>query len=97
MRIYAAAALALVLSGCVAKTALDIVTLPVKAASAGVDAVVTTQAEADQKRGRQIREREECMGKEARRATRNKREPDYARCGGAGSGSEPGDEAAIRS
>ena len=80
MRIYAAALLALALPGCVAKTALDIVTLPVKVASAGVDAVVTTQAEADQKRGRQIREREECMGKEARRAERKKREPDYSQC-----------------
>ena len=80
MRIYAAAALALALPGCIAKTALDIVTLPVKVASAGVDAVVTTQAEADQKRGRQIREREECMGKEARRAERKKREPDYSQC-----------------
>jgi len=97
MRIYAAAALALALPGCVAKTALDIVTLPVKVASAGVDAVITSQAEADQKRGRKIREREECMGKEARRATRNKRAPDYARCGGEGSGSAPGDETAIRS
>ncbi len=80
MRIFAAAALALTLTGCIARTALDVVALPVKLASAGVDAVVTTQAEADQKRGRQLREREECMGKEARRAERNKREPDYARC-----------------
>ncbi|HYW17353.1 MAG TPA: hypothetical protein VE891_14530, partial [Allosphingosinicella sp.] len=54
---------ALALPGCIAKTALDIATLPVKVASAGVDAVVTTQAEADQKRGRQIRRQEECMGK----------------------------------
>ncbi len=78
-------ALPLALSGCVvgtiASTAVDVVSLPVKAASAGVDAVTTSQAEADQKRGRKIREREECMGKEARRATRNKRAPDYARCG----------------
>ncbi len=79
MRIYAAA-LTLALPGGIGKTALDIVTLPVKVASAGVDAVVTTQAEADQKRGRQIREREECMGKEARRAERKKREPDYSQC-----------------
>ncbi len=80
MRIFAAGTLALALPGCIAQTALDVVSLPVKVASAGVDAVVTTQAEADRKRGRQIREREECMGKEARRAERNKREPDYARC-----------------
>ena len=51
--------LPLVLSGCivgtVAGTAVDVVTLPVKAVSAGVDAATTSQAEADQKRGREIR------------------------------------------
>jgi len=57
------------LSGCigtVAKTAFDVVTLPVKVASAGVDAVTTSQAEADQKRGREIRKQEEERGKQAR-------------------------------
>lgn len=81
MRILIAALLSLPLGGCVAQTALDIVSLPVKVASAGVDAVVTTQAEADEKRGRTIREREECLGKEARAAERKKREPDYEKCG----------------
>jgi hypothetical protein len=59
------------LSGCmvgtVAKTAVDVVTLPVKVAGAGVDAVTTSQAEADQKRGREIREQEERLGREQRR------------------------------
>ena len=63
-------AAAVSLSGCVvgqvAKTAVDVVTLPVKAASAGVDAVTTSQSEADQKRGRQIREEEERRGRELR-------------------------------
>ena len=38
------------LSGCytVAKTAVDVVTLPVKAVSAGVDAATTSQSEADE-------------------------------------------------
>ena len=57
------------LSGCVtsvAKTAFDVVTLPVKVASAGVDAVTTSQAEADQKRGREIRKQEEVRGRQAR-------------------------------
>jgi hypothetical protein len=80
MRILFAAALAMALPGCIAKTALDIATLPVKAASAGVDAVTTSQSEADEKRGRQIRLREECIGKEARRARKQEREPDYKRC-----------------
>jgi isocitrate lyase len=60
------------LSGCivgtVAKTAVDVVTLPVKAASAGVDAVTTSQKEADQKRGREIRKQEEERGKQLRLA-----------------------------
>jgi hypothetical protein len=63
-------ALPLALGGCVvgtvAKTAVDVVTLPVKAVSAGVDAVTTSQAEADQKRGREIRKEEERRGREAR-------------------------------
>jgi hypothetical protein len=80
MRILLLAALAPLLPGCIAKTALDVATLPVKVASAGVDAVVTTQAEADQKRGRQIRRQEECIGKEERQARKQDREPDYSKC-----------------
>ena len=64
--------LALLLSGCVvetvAKTAVDVVTIPVKAVSAGVDAVTTSQKEADQKRGREIRKQEEERGKQLRLA-----------------------------
>jgi hypothetical protein len=64
--------LPVLLSGCVvgtvAKTAVDVVTLPVKVASAGVDAVTTSQAEADQKRGRHLREEEERRGREYRLA-----------------------------
>ncbi|MEA3059195.1 MAG: hypothetical protein QOE50_607 [Sphingomonadales bacterium] len=62
----------MLLSGCivgtVAKTAVDVVALPVKAASAGVDAVTTSQSEADQKRGREIRKQEEERGKQLRLA-----------------------------
>jgi hypothetical protein len=54
--------------GTVAKTAVDVVTLPVKVASAGVDAATTSQSEADEKRGREIRKEEERRGKEARLA-----------------------------
>ncbi|MEA3054029.1 MAG: hypothetical protein QOG72_2932 [Sphingomonadales bacterium] len=80
MRILVLPALALALAGCLAKTAVDVVTLPVKVASAGVDAVVTTQAESDRKRGRKIREQEECIGKEDRQARKQDREPDYSKC-----------------
>lgn len=68
------------LGGCVARTAVDIVTLPVKAVSGAVDAVTTSQSEADEKRGREMRKREECIGKEERRAARQDRAPDYSRC-----------------
>jgi hypothetical protein len=61
---------AFALSGCIARTAIDIATLPVKVVSAGVDAATTSQAEADQRRGRQIREEEERLGRLARRCDR---------------------------
>lgn len=61
--LFAAPLAALLLSGCIAKTALDVVTLPVKVASKGVDMATTSQSEADQKRGREIRQREGRLGK----------------------------------
>ena len=71
-RFFLSALLALPLGGCVvstiAKTAVDVVTLPVKVASAGVDAMTTSQAEADQKRGREIRKQEEERGRQYREA-----------------------------
>jgi hypothetical protein len=80
MRLILPIIAALALPGCLAKTALDVATIPVKVASAGVDAAITTQAEADRKRGRQIRRQEECIGKEERQARKQDREPDYAKC-----------------
>jgi hypothetical protein len=66
------AVLPLTLAGCVvgtvASTAVDVVTLPVKAVSAGVDAVTTSQKEADEKRGRELRKQEEERGKQLRLA-----------------------------
>jgi len=59
------------LSGCVgtiAKTAVDVVTLPVKVASAGFDAVTTSQKEADEKRGRELRKQDEERGRQVRLA-----------------------------
>jgi len=73
MRMILLAAAGLVLSGCIARTAVDLVTLPVKAAGAGVDALTTSQAEADQRRGRELREAEEREGREARRREREER------------------------
>lgn len=65
-------ALPLLLSGCLARTAVAIVSLPVKAASAGVDAVTTSQSEADERRGRELRREEERLGREARRRERER-------------------------
>jgi hypothetical protein len=58
--------------GTVASTAVDVVTLPVKVASAGVDAVTTSQSEADENRGRELRKQEEERGRQWRLA--------YERC-----------------
>ncbi len=66
MRLLLLPALACALSGCVARTALDIATLPVKVASSAVDAATVSQAEADQKRGREIRRAEEERGRQLR-------------------------------
>jgi hypothetical protein len=51
------------LQGCLAKAAVDVVTLPVKVASKSVDLATTSQSEADEKRGRELRKREERVGK----------------------------------
>lgn len=62
MRWLIFACCALPLGGCVvgtvASTAVTVVTLPVKVASATVDAVTTSQSEADEKRGRELRKAE---------------------------------------
>lgn len=55
------------LSGCIARTAANVVTAPVKVASKSVDLATTSQSEADEKRGREIRKREERLGKLERR------------------------------
>lgn len=66
------------LPGCIAKTAVDLVTLPVRAAVAvvdqGVDALTTSQAEADRAAGRRLREEDERRGREARAAERQARQ-----------------------
>ncbi len=54
------------LSGCLG-TVADVVTAPVKIGSKAVDLATTSQSEADEKRGREIRKREEKLGKLERR------------------------------
>ena len=59
----AIACAACALQGCLAKTAIDVVTLPVKVTSKAVDLATTSQSEADQKRGRKLRKQEERLGR----------------------------------
>jgi hypothetical protein len=70
MRLLIVPLLPFSLSGCVvasvASTAVDVVTLPVKAASKGVDLATTSQSEADEKRGRELRKAEAEAGKRDR-------------------------------
>ncbi len=63
LRLLALSVAALALQGCLARAAVDVVTLPVRAVSKGVDVATTSQSEADEKRGRDIRKREERLGK----------------------------------
>jgi len=70
------------LGGCLG-TVADIVTLPVKVAKtgvnavgSGVDAVTTSQSERDEKRGKRLREREERLGKLARERDKLRRKCD---------------------
>ena len=63
--------LALGLSGCIARTLVDVATAPVRVVSKGVDLATTSQSEADEKRGREMRKREEEIGKLERSHSRN--------------------------
>lgn len=75
--VIASLALPLLSGGCIAKTALDIVTLPVKAGSQVVDWTTTSQEESDRNYGRKIREQEAREGKEAKKdKKRDKRRTD---------------------
>lgn len=73
LRLSLLAAAGLGLSGCIARTAVDVVTLPVKVASGTVDMLTTSQSEADEKRGREIRKQEEREGKARRKAEKEAR------------------------
>ena len=80
MRILILACLPLALSGCVvgtlASTAVDVVTLPVKVVSAGVDAATTSQSEADEKRGRELRKADEKRARDERKRCQPYRDRD---------------------
>ena len=67
--------------GCLAKTAFDVATAPVRVVSQGADWATTSQDEADRNRGREMRRREEHLGdlqrdyeKQAERCERGREE-----------------------
>lgn len=73
MRVLIILMSSLIVSGCLARTAVDIVTLPIKVASKAVDVATTSQAEADRNRGRELRKADERERKERKRAAREQR------------------------
>lgn len=62
-RILFAAFVSLLLQACLAKAALDVAIAPVRIAGKAVDLATTSQSEADEKRGRALRKREEEFGR----------------------------------
>lgn len=79
MRLLATICLAMLtpsLGGCLAKAALDVATAPVRVAGKAVDMATTSQSEADEKRGRDLRRRDERLGKLQRSYDKNMRRCD---------------------
>jgi hypothetical protein len=66
MKIIFALLPAFLLSGCVTSIVKDVVTAPVRVVSKTADVLTTSQSEADEKRGRQVRKQEEKIGKLSR-------------------------------
>ncbi len=71
--IVLALALPLLSGGCIAKTAFDVVTLPVKATGQVIDWTTTSQEEADRNYGRKMRKQEAAEGREMKRRDKQAR------------------------
>ncbi|RDV02613.1 hypothetical protein DXH95_11680 [Sphingorhabdus pulchriflava] len=67
MRPYFILPMAFLLPGCVASVVGEVVTAPIKVVSKTADVMTTSQSEADEKRGRELRKQEERLGKLARK------------------------------
>ena len=65
-RLVLAIAPMILLQGCVASVVSSVVTAPVKIVSKTADVLTTSQSESDEKRGRDMRKREENLGKLSR-------------------------------
>jgi hypothetical protein len=66
VRLVLAIAPMILLQGCVASVVSSVVTAPVKIVSKTADVLTTSQSESDEKRGRDMRKREENVGKLSR-------------------------------
>ena len=66
----------LLTGGCIAKTVVDVATMPVKAAGQAADWATTSQDEADRNRGRQDRKEDKRRAKEARKAAKAEQDRD---------------------
>ena len=79
--ILVAISLPLATGGCLAKTAVNVATLPVKAGSKAVDWTTTSQSEADRNYGRKMRKEEAKEGKDRRQSEKKCRAtPDAPDC-----------------
>jgi hypothetical protein len=72
--ILMAGLLPLLSGGCIAKTAWDVATLPVKAAGQGLDWATTSQEESDRNYGRKMRKQEAKEGRERKKADEERKE-----------------------
>ena len=73
MMMLAAPLMLLALPGYIAKTALDIATMPVRAGAQAADWATTSQDEADRNYGRKMREQEARDGKARKKADKERR------------------------
>lgn len=79
--ILIAAVLPLATGGCIAKTVVDVVTLPVKATAQAADWATTSQDESDRNYGRKMREKEAREGKERKKHDEEcRKKPDKDKC-----------------
>ena len=76
---------ALLLPGCIAKTALDVATMPVKATAQAADWATTSQDDSDRNYGRKMRKQEARDAREAKKAAEARRraceDAGYSDCG----------------
>jgi len=74
MRIVLVLVASIVLTGCVAHAAYDVVTLPVRAGSQVVDWTTTSRSEADRNLGRKVRKQRERDARAAKKEAKRERQ-----------------------